>query len=239
MKDLHELAKEYAQNVIDKEAYRKSRSELIQGICAGEIPVKTREYLPPIESLSEDVDAAMENTLITQFVKLKQNIKVIYKPTKRPESKLASVSNTYILIGVGIIVLLLVILLASLLISTTDDSSTTETNYPAQSPSGQELIIEFIQQKNWSQENMAAFVRSWDMLSNQEHIATAPTPEMTRLINAIYQQLLDERALLSLDDVENAVANQERLINFANQLGIKDERLTVLKPQPNSGTDLK
>ena len=68
MKDLHSLAKEYAQNVIDRDSYRKSRKELIQGICAGKIEVKTREYLAPFEILPEDLEDTREN-IITQFSK--------------------------------------------------------------------------------------------------------------------------------------------------------------------------
>jgi len=55
---------------------------------------------------------------------------------------------------------------------------------------------------------------------------------MKRLINTIYQQLLDERALLSLGDVENAVVNQHMLVNFAEKLGIEDKRLNVFEPEP-------
>ncbi|RKZ47452.1 MAG: hypothetical protein DRQ58_06685, partial [Gammaproteobacteria bacterium] len=125
----------------------------------------------------------------------------------------------------------------------TDDSSVQITEVQvAEYNSGQILITDFIQQKNWSQDNMMSFVTSWQQLSDEELTAVQTSPEMKRLTSTIYQQLLDERALLSLGDlspgdIKNAVANQRTLVNFANQLGINDARLTVLEPELQAGTE--
>ncbi len=228
-KDLHELARKYARKMIDRDSYRKSRSELIKGICAGEIEVKTREYLAPVKNLPEELAETGQN-IVTQFSRSEKNTTASEKPGHPPWS----IKQKNILIGMVVTLLLAVIILATLLLPITDDSAPTQKiEIPVvKSNTGQILITDFIQQKNWSQNNMKSFITSWQSLSEQDHSATTGSPEMKRLINIIYQRLLGERALLSLGDVENAVANQQSLINFADELGIDDGRLTILDPVP-------
>ena len=247
MKNLRELAREYAQNNIDRESYRNSRRELIQGICAGEIEVEAHEYLAPLETFSEDLDDTTEN-MITEIVQQAKKTKPAATP-KKPETPQAKVEpkpapspaepsignfkQKNILIGAGAIIVLCILLLVILLFPTAEDKPSTKIDLPVVlSSAGQGLIIDFIQQKNWSQENLDVFVTSWQQMSDQEQTTAFSSLEMKRLINTIYQQLLDERALLSLGDVENAVANQHMLVNFANQLGIEDKRLKVFEPDP-------
>lgn len=255
MKDLHNLAKEYAQNVIDRDSYRKSRSELIQEICAGKIEVKTREYLAPLESLPEDLEDTREN-IITQFSREEKDTETVpgyqsaQKSAQKPEpvqrqSAVKSYpssgnnSNKNILIGTGIIVTMCIITLLILFLPGTNDAPPSDViNQVSQPSTGQNLIIDFIQKKNWTQDNLDLFVSSWQQLTDEEQTAVQTSPEMKRLVNTIYQQLLDERALLSLGDVENAVANQQVLINFADQLGIDDARLTVLEPESQPDTEI-
>ena len=247
MKNLRELAKEYAQNVIDKDSYRKSRSELIQGICSGEIDVEKHEYLAPLKTFPEELDDTTEN-MVTQIINPakkaqetseKSQAKTESRPAPKPTSAKASSSGTFnrknIFIGTGAIIGLCIIILIVLLFPVTDKSLSTDTSSSnvskvALSSAGQSLIIGFMQQKNWSQENLESFATSWQQLSDQELTIASTSPEMKRLTNIIYQQLLDERALLSLGDIENAVANQRLLVDFAEQLGIDDKRFTVTEP---------
>jgi len=248
MKNLRELAREYAQNNIDRESYRNSRRKLIQGICAGEIEVKAHEYLTPLETFSEELDDTAEN-IITEIVQQAKNTKPVAAIPKKPETPQAKVElkpapspaessagnfkQKNILIGAGTIIVLSILILVILLFPTVEDKPSTNIDRPiVQSSAGQGLIIDFIQQKNWTQENLDVFVTSWQQMSAQEQTAAFSSLEMKRLINTIYQQLLDERALLSLGDVENAVANQHMLVNFAEQLGIEDKRLNVFEPEP-------
>ena len=246
MKNLRKLAQEYAQNNIDRESYRKSRRELIQGICAGEIEVEEHEYLAPLETFSEELDDTTEN-MITEIVQRTKNTEsaAAEKP-ESPQAKAEQISapspaeqstgnfkQKNVLIGAGTIIVLCIIILAIQLFPIAEDKPSTNSDRPiVQSSAGQVLIIDFIQQKNWTQENLELFVTSWQQMSTQEQTAAFSSLEMKRLINTIYQQLLDERALLSLGDVENAVANQHMLVNFAEQLGIEDKRLNVFEPEP-------
>lgn len=244
IKNLRQLAQEYARNNIDLESYRNSRRKLIQGICANEIEVKAHEYLAPLETFSEDLDNTTEN-MITEIVRQTKNTesaaipetpqaKVELKPPPSPVEPLTgNFKQRNMLIGAGTIIVLCVFILAILLFPTAEDKPSTNSDRPiVQSPAGKGLIIDFIQQKNWTQNNLDVFVTSWQQMSAQEQTAAFSSLEMKRLINTIYQQLLDERALLSLGDVENAVANQHMLVNFAEQLGIEDTRLNVFEPEP-------
>jgi formylglycine-generating enzyme required for sulfatase activity len=250
MKSLHELAREFAGNVIDRDSYRKSRSELIQGICAGKIEVETREYLAPCEPLPEDTDDT-RNNIITQISREAKDTATVPDYTSAQRPKPVQRQNTVksypssgnnkqknIFIVTAIIVFLCGITLLILLLPGSNDVPPSDTNNQVAQPStGQYLIIDFIQKKNWTEDNLDLFVTSWQQLSDEERTAVQTSPEMKRLINTIYQQLLDERALLSLGDVENAVANQRILINFADQLGIDDGRLTVLEPELQVDTE--
>ena len=242
MKDLQKLAKEYAQNTIDLESYRKSRSELIKGICAGEVVVKENEYLAPLDNLEEKLDDTTEN-MITQMVNQGQDSKAATptakskaRPTDQKESSSPSTrkidQKTIIIASLVIVVLCLVILTTLLSPATKEEPPITipDNEMVNESSAGQNLIAEFMQQKNWTQENLTSFVASWQQLSAQEHEATHASPEMKRLTNAVYRQLLDERALISLGDVENSVANQKMLVDLTERLGIDDKRFTVVEP---------
>lgn len=227
MKNLHELSTEYAQHLIGRDNYRKSRSALIRGICAGEIEVKTREYLAPIKDLSKELTE-------TERGRLKKNntISTRLEPKSPMTHYLAWIfKQKNILIRTMIVLLPAIIWLIILLLPTTNNEpvQTKEVQMPKNSV-GEILITDFIQQKNWSKNSMESFLLSWQSLSEQNHSVAVNSPTMQRLISAIYRQLLSERALLSLGDVENVITNQQSLINFADELEIDDKRLTVLRP---------
>ena len=237
MKDLRELAKEYAQGVIDKETYRKSRKELIQGICNGDIKVEPREYLAPLEIIHESLDDTTEN-MITQIVNPKN--KPPTPPSRNNKQERATASPTpsssasrkqknFFYISTACVIVVCAIVLAILLFPSEESHENTDATVSPTSSEGQKLIIELIQNKNWSQENLNTFSDSWQNLSFDQREIAISSLEMKRLNSTIYQKLLDERALLSLGDVDNAVANQQKLVNFASQIGIFDERFVVVE----------
>lgn len=233
MKDLHELSREYAQSVIDRDTYRNDRKELIQGICSGEIKLKKRKYLTPFEALPNDLDNTIEN-MNTQIVNPSKNTtskREESAPTKQTSSSPKISKQKNIIIGMVSVIVLCIIILIFLLLSDSEKKSSTDIAPTVTNSSvGQNLISDFILQKNWTRKNLESFITSWQQLSTQQQSTAFTSPEMTRLINTIYQNLLDERALLSLGDVENAVNNQRMLVNFSEQLGIEDKRLNVVEP---------
>ncbi len=259
MKNLRELAKAYAQNTIDLETYRKSRSALIRSICAGQTDAKKHEYLAPLQPMPDEVMDDTTENMITQISSpggkppVAPSAKIsgeqaqrsqTKKPKKKSKPKSAPppvyispglLDRKYFVFGIATIIVLCVVTLVILMLPVTDDEPPVEIPIQvAESSAGQLLITDFIAQRNWTQKNLEVFVASWRQLSDQEQTVASTSPEMKRLTNTVYQQLLDERALLSLGDVENAVANQRSLVNFAEQLGINDDRLTVLEPANTS-----
>jgi len=47
-KDLRTLAKDYAEGAMERDAYRKARNELIDGILAGDVEVHPSDFPPPL-----------------------------------------------------------------------------------------------------------------------------------------------------------------------------------------------
>lgn len=61
-KTLRQLAKDYANGVIDMSSYRDARDHLLSGIAANEIPVATNDFRPLIKT--HDLDRTLEKTEI-------------------------------------------------------------------------------------------------------------------------------------------------------------------------------
>ncbi len=222
MKDLRKLAKDHAQKTIDPGSYRKSRRKLIQAICSGKVVVKENTYLAPLEKL-EDITEKRDTWIANESG---------YSGAA-PTNSEAARQKTIVAASLVTVILCLIVLAIFLLSDTEEESSEISFVDGAvkEASAGQSLIIEFIQQKNWTRENLNSFFASWQQLSVHEHKATHASHEMTRLTNAIYRQLLDERALISLGDIDNAIANQILLVDFAEKLNIEDKRFTVVKPE--------
>jgi hypothetical protein len=96
----------------------------------------------------------------------------------------------------------------------------------------QQLLSEFLAQRNWAASgNLDAFIRNWQNLPAETRAAAAGTLELNQLTNAIYKQLLEERALSGIGDAEAALNRQKKLIEFAAQVGINDPRIAM--PESN------
>ena len=74
---------------------------------------------------------------------------------------------------------------------------------------------------------MQAFEQEWNSLTVEEQRQALESPIKSKLSNAIYQKLTEERALLGLGDSEAVIARQHTLVNFASALAIDDPRLKV------------
>jgi hypothetical protein len=92
---------------------------------------------------------------------------------------------------------------------------------------GERLITDFLAQNDWSEDNLQQFKSDWLSLSAEELTDGLASPLKGQLANAIYQQLLEERALLSLGDTATVISRQNTLVKFASDLGIEDPRLQV------------
>jgi uncharacterized membrane protein len=236
---LRELAKVYAKGEIDKENYRKSRVELITAITEGKVNVKAIDFPPPLMPSEEEA-------AITETAKRDKTEVASPQPKQRPtpngpSSEQPSPAKTnkklpLMFISVSAVIVISLIIVVILFYPKPPGSATTETSNEAQATSaaatvsanmaGESLIADFLKQKNWSEASLETFMNSWSTLSQEERDSAKPSKRMQRMHDSIYKQFLEEKALSSIDS-EKATLKQQKLIEFANAIGIDDSRLIL------------
>ncbi len=87
-----------------------------------------------------------------------------------------------------------------------------------------QLIDNFLAEKNWSEQQLDAFVLQWRSLEEEDRTSVIGSGEYSQLVNAVYKRLLEEQAM-SVIDAEAASAKQKILVDFAGQIGINDNRI--------------
>lgn len=234
---LRGLARDYSRGTIDKEKYRKSRSELIKSIIAGQVDVKAIDYLPPIkpaeeEATTDTVQRDRSHTEIKpeQVATSKKSNPIIQKTAPKNENK-----SPWLFISISTLVVILLIVLVVLfypeppktttkMIVGTSTANTLEES--STSKAGEDLIANFLTEKNWSEDNLNNFVTAWSSLTQDERDTAAATKRMQRMRTSIYKQFLEEKALASIDS-DKAIMKQQKLIEFANAIGVDDSRLVL------------
>jgi hypothetical protein len=247
VKTLQALAKDHASGVLDRGSYRKVRDQFFADVLSGKIKVKPIDFRPPVEV--EDLDSTMERerTRIQSVSAQKQSQQPSPKPEIpqeiKPPVKTAPGFPKMLILVVTILVTISVIIILTLLrksgetvalntdnrqIEVLNSIPEVESNEPS---AGEQLIADFLAQNNWSDENLQEFTSEWDFLTTEEQASGLESPLKAQLANAIYQQLLEERALLNLGESASVLSRQNTLINFASEVGINDSRLRVLGNQ--------
>jgi hypothetical protein len=246
-KTLRKLARAHADGSIDEKAYRKARTELIQGILSDQIPLKVIEYPPLVRPPeAESLDDTQQRK--REVRKTPANETSAQSPTAPPattesgdasapvELTSSSPTNKLLFIGLAVVVIAIIVIIMFAM-SGEDDSSKPVTtssstlNKEAESTSivdestpAQMLIRDFLQKKNWSAASLDNFQQQWSSLATDEVMESL---EMGQLTNAIFKQLLDERALSGLVDDDSSLNKQQKLLEFASALGINDERISM------------
>lgn len=226
MTRLRELAEAYAANKIDQATYRSTRRNLIKNICSGKIKLPVQQYLKPLLLPDETHNKTIDKDSIVLYPELVSTLPIatLYKQWLEFFSW-----KNIVIISIGILAITAVFWFTVSLTRTVEYKpvNTQLTHVPQ----WKNLITKFIQQRTWQANNIQAFLVSWKLLSIEELNDVKNSTEMKRLANAIYQQLSNKHALLSLGgDVEQVISEQQRLVNFANALGINDRRLIVIRP---------
>lgn len=238
---LRSLAKDYANGILDKESYRKARDDLLRKIAAGEIAVAPIDYRPLLDV--EDMEVTRDKTSIKAAPageESRPTTEIVTPEPPRPPIAARRPSNTplkLILITTTIAALCVIVIIVLYMTaeapireitSETGSASLTGQDAVPQGPdTGKLLIEEFLRQNNWNDDSLGQFGMQWNSLSDAERTAALAGPEKTQLANAIYRQLLEERALAGLGDVTAAIARQHTLVNFADRVGIEDARFVV------------
>ncbi|OGT72444.1 MAG: hypothetical protein A2W76_03195 [Gammaproteobacteria bacterium RIFCSPLOWO2_12_47_11] len=205
---LRTLAKDYANGTLNKEAYRKSRDELLAGVLSGDIPLPVNEYRPPLRA--QDLDSTFEKPSI-EPVPPQQDMEPITEfvtpPSKRGPPIIAGKSrpgsplkHDIALIAV-VTILFIAVLIVVMSVLEEDGQPTNRDNItdsdPGQTPpalqnqSATELMEEFLQRRNWSNESLQQFTAQWNNLIPDDQASGLASPLSIQLTNAIYKQLLD------------------------------------------------
>src|SRR3990172_6985610 len=246
---LRTLAKDYANGTLNKEAYRKSRDELLAGVLSGDIPLPVNEYRPPLRA--QDLDSTFEKPSI-EPVPPQQDMEPITEfvtpPSKRGPPIIAGKSrpgsplkHDIALIAV-VTIFFIAVLIVVMSVLEEDGQPTNRDNItdsdPGQTPpalqnqSATELMEEFLQRRNWSNESLQQFTAQWNNLIPDDQASGLASPLSIQLTNAIYKQLLEDRALFGTGDDDAIMARQHALVDFAKGIGIDDPRLKVREAEP-------
>jgi hypothetical protein len=246
---LREMAKSYAKGTLGKEAYRKSRSDLIKNIIDGTVVIKAINYEGPIRPSNDIEDAITEgiDRDKTEITAPKQTTTPKHKSTTSAPIKKRDTNNknnsTYIFILISVIIVVLLILAVvlfypkppeSTLIESTGNSSISNNSTiedgtestSNNSAAAEELIGIFLNEKNWNKANLDSFITSWSALTQEERNSAMDTKRMQRLKASVYKQFSAGEALASIDS-EKARMKQQEIIDFAKAVGIEDSRLVL------------
>ena len=241
---LRNLAKDYAKGVIDKDKYRKSRTELIQGIVAGKIEVKPIDFIEPLkpsdntdEDITEGRDRNWDTTQIASPDPSSPKPRAEAKPSTIVETKKATKKgkSNHIFIIISVVFVLALIIAVVLFyprppesnkVENTNVSTSAVTTTSNVSTTAEILIGKFLNEKDWGNKNLNKFIDSWTALSQEERDAVNGTNRMQRLKATIYDQFLKGKALASID-AEKAIEKQQKLIDFAEAIGVNDPRLVL------------
>ena len=222
---LRSLAKAYAKKNLEKAAYREARAKFINGVLTGGITLTVNDY-PPL--IRPKADTTTETTLRKQQKKKRALTEAVTEQPPQP----AKFNKGVLAAGIAVVVILVVI---SLLIFTGDKEeanntggTTAEISTPTKPNEAQLLIRDFLAQRNWATNaNLDAFVLKWESLPGDNRNNIQNTLELNQLTNAIYKQLLEERALSAIGNSTDATNKQLKLIEFARRIGINDTRIAM------------
>ncbi|MEX2523333.1 MAG: hypothetical protein WD750_00090 [Gammaproteobacteria bacterium] len=245
-KTLRQLTRAYAKGDLDRDQYRKARAELINGILAGDITVPEKDYAPPVKprSVEDTVEEVTERKSREKnpdgYPETEPARKKPPYPEERSQAAPAATGNLPLWVGVaGVIVIagLVYILLPDssrendaspgTAEPTADSGNTAETTPEVATSEARNLVRAFLQERSWTRESIESFVSTWQTLPVDQRQAVRGSVEMSRLGNAIYKQLLAEKALSNLDDGNLALEKQKLLVNFAREMRIDDPRITM------------
>lgn len=249
-KTLQQLARAYAHGELDKENYRKARASLINDILSGEVEVPDKTYSTPIHPRAQD--NTFEEVTERKLREDRQANEAIPEPRPRrkaapppPEEPVRNstmrIKTWPLVAGLAVVIVLPVLIYFLLPASSTPDSDQGdgEPAAPGSTATGQAAAVEaasseardlirgFLQDRVWTKTRIESFLSTWQTLPVDQRQSVRDSVEMSRLANAIYKQLLSEKALSDLDNSGQAQENQKLLVNFAREMRIDDPRITL------------
>jgi formylglycine-generating enzyme required for sulfatase activity len=215
---LRDLSRAYALGSVDRETYRKLRHDLLTRVVAGELPVLPFQPPEPEQRTVfpyEDDGGDTTQEILAPLLTLQS------PGTSAPRSR-----GKLVLVTVMVMVVVAAGVWALREFSASAPTVPTVTLVPAGPAAAQDLFAEFLSANQWQSAPLAALGARWNSLDEaaRQQLRTAPT--MRRLIDKTLEQIQAERALMALGDADEALANQQQLLELMAQLGAQDPRLS-------------
>ncbi len=212
---LRDLSRAYALGSIDRETYRKQRHELLSRIVAGELPVLAFQPPEPEQRTVfpyEDDGGDTTQEILAPLLTL-QNTSA---PHKR--GKFVMIAAIALALGAGAWALREYLRSAPAV-----PAATVVQVRPLVTP---DLFADFLSANQWQSAHLAALSARWDKLDDAARQQLRDSPTMRRLIDKTMEQIQAERALMALGDPDEALANQQELLELMVRLGARDPRLS-------------
>ena len=180
---LRSLAKSYATGQIEKDYYRRKRAEFLEDILDGDVllqdtisekqPLNFNSTYSRMNLRKEELDAAVSR----------------YKKyfNKQKKSQNSYISKQSIFISGVVICILLVVAIVYITGTQNQQADTRNILDDAPPSAAQNLILSFIEQNNWGQSNLDAFLMDWRAIDASERSSASTSTEYIRLINSIYK----------------------------------------------------
>jgi len=246
-KTLRQLTRAYAIGDLDREQYRKARAELINGILAGEIAVPENDYPAPVRLRSPDDTFDEVTERKTRDTEDPAPAGQTPPSTESPQASPAAMKNRLLPAGIILAAALIYFLLphgsqneepapASTAPIESSGGDTSDATQQAPDSKARDLVRAFLKERSWGRESITEFVSSWQTLPVDERKTVRDSVEMSRLANAIYKQLLAEKALSNLDNGKQALEKQRLLVEFAREMRIDDPRIKMPESDRQPGT---
>lgn len=248
---LRQLAKQYADGSLDQESYRRARADYLQSILEGNDPPGSLTQA----SYTSPKAVAGEETVTSAALHDEQEQKKFAEQDPSPAEHLQTTpiqltanSHNPVFISAAVIAGILVLFIVAGVLFSGDEgeatapgnkaAATTETTQqdPAatqplaetRSNNALSMLKDFLDSPEWSQQALDDFAGRWQNLPQEQRENALQTTLARQLSDALYRQLLEERALQGLDNGgSSSVAGQKKIVSFARDIGLEDRRLEV------------
>ena len=224
---LRSLAEKFSCGVLDLESYRSARRELLTDILSGKTVLQENRYPPPLNIvLDEQKDTPAQTTKI---------------PSQQQPPAISILQSSGLLLASALALgSIMIVGLLFIYLSDSRTETVPDTHFSAgneQLNAHQDLISRFLAVNQWNDPALDSFIIEWHRSPVEVLTAIRGVDEYSRLSNAIYKRLLEERALSGLDNAEQGDRKQRRLFEFAQSIGIDDPRFAHPDHEsPNSET---
>ncbi len=223
---LRGLSSAYSNGLIDRKQYIRERRQLIDDIVDGKVE------LVPYESPPAVPNPDLERTFSDGDGTLELAFLVDEEPAPAPaKSKRPAIIGGVLTLAGAVIVGRFVLAPQS---EPSDPAPVTVIAAPekAAGPNpAKTLLRSFLDENQWQSERLDAFVLAWRDTPPTARAALADGATKRLAADVIVQKILEEKALLELDEPREVLRTQRRLLDLAAELSLNGKRFARLEAE--------